>query len=141
MFSWEAVVPAGTAKDAGWTFDLTMPVGTVVAVSVRVPPGPRGEVGFALGAAGVAVLPENPGGWIVTDDETIPWDTEDQISSGAWELLAYNTGQYDHSIYVRIWANPVAAGVSGTVLQPVQVDGGGNAPAPVPGSDLNLPPP
>lgn len=99
--SFEVKVPAGTAQNAGWHQALTMPVRNVDLVEVRVPPGPNGNVGFALGSAGQPILPYNPGEWVVTNDEVVSWPLEGQFDSGAWEIFAYNTGQYDHTLYVR----------------------------------------
>lgn len=79
---------------------LTMPARIVRSVRVRIPPGPLGSVGWALGAAGVAVLPYNAGAWIIGDDEVIDWTLEGQIDSGAWQLIAYNTGLQAHTLQV-----------------------------------------
>lgn len=68
---------------------------------MRIPPGPRGLVGFALGSAGQNIIPYNNGQWIIADDDTINWPLEDYLDSGAWQLQGYNLGQYDHTIYLR----------------------------------------
>lgn len=104
-------IPAGTLVSAPATIALTMPPRIVLGVNVRVPPGPRGEVGWALAAAGVAVLPWNAGAWIVTDDESIDWPLSQQIDSGAWQLIAYNTGVFPHTLYVTFMLDlPQSAG-------------------------------
>jgi hypothetical protein len=77
-----------------------MPARIVRRVRVRVPPGPAGLLGWALGAAGQRVLPWGDQQYMVMDDESITWDLEGQITSGAWQLQAYNTGLYDHTVYV-----------------------------------------
>lgn len=94
------IVPAGTLKTAPVIFNLPMPPRTVDELAVRIPPGPRGEVGFAIGASGVVVMPYQVGAFIVGDNETIRWPLENQIDSGAWQLQAYNTGAFNHSLYV-----------------------------------------
>ncbi len=108
--SFAVTVPAGTPASAPQVTSLAMPARIVREIRVRIPPGPRGEVGWALGAAGVPVLPWNAGAWIVADDESIDWPLHDQISSGAWELRAYNTGAFAHTLYVQFLLDVVQTG-------------------------------
>lgn len=93
-------VPAGTPVGTPQVSSLGMPPRIVRGVRVRIPPGPRGELGWALGAAGTAVLPWNPGEWIIGDNELVEWALDGMIDSGAWQLIAYNTGAYDHGLYL-----------------------------------------
>src|SRR5262245_28932405 len=87
---------------------MRMPARVVGEVEVLVPPGPRGEVGFRIGSSGVQLLPIQLGTWIVTDNEIIHWPLEGQHDSGSWELTAYNTGQFPHTITVRFLVDLVA---------------------------------
>lgn len=113
VHTFTVTVPAGTDSAAPLTFALNMPPRQVQEVHVQVPPGPRGEVGWALGAAGAQVYPIEDGAFIVTDNETIKWPLEQAITSGAWQLIAYNTGQFNHTLYVRflvVLTQPTDAG-------------------------------
>lgn len=101
VFSFAILIPTGTLKSANFSSPMTFPDREVQEIEIRVPPGPRGEVGFAIGSSGVAILPTNAGAFIVTDDERINWPVEEQHDSGSWTLFGYNTGQFDHTIYVR----------------------------------------
>lgn len=107
--TFQVTIPAGTAKASPQTTNLTMPQRILRAVSFLIPDGANGNVGFALGAAGQPVVPFDTGTWIVGNDETINWELEGQIDSGAWQFFGYNTGQFDHTIYVRMLLDPVAA--------------------------------
>ena len=107
IFSFQAKIPAGTPVASPVTVALTMPSTEVVEVDIIVPPGPRGVMGFALGAAGQQVYPYKPGSWIITDNDKLVWQLEDAIDSGAWELIGYNTGAYDHTVYITFQTNPV----------------------------------
>src|SRR5438445_433771 len=60
------------------------------------------------GAAGVRVIPYNANAFIVTDDERMSWPIEGMQDSGSWTLFGYNTGQYDHTVYVRFLLDLVA---------------------------------
>jgi len=99
-------IPAGTAIAAPQVTALRMPARIVRAIRVRVPPGPAGEVGWAVGAAGVRVLPWGAGEWIIANDEAIEWPLDGQITSGAWQLQAYNTGAYPHTLYLTFQLDP-----------------------------------
>lgn len=122
VHSYRVIVPAGTLSTAPIVVGLPLPPRIVDEIRVKVPPGPRGEVGFAIGSAGIAVLPPEPGAFIVTDNETVAWPVQDQITSGAWQLQAYNTGQFNHSLYVQLLTR-VTTGAS--------ADTAGAAPLPV----------
>ena len=103
-------VNPGGSPTAPQRFPMTMPARIVTHITVVVPPGPRGELGFALGAAGVSVLPSNAGAYIVADYQAIEWDVEDQIESGAWQLTAYNTGLYPHQLQITFQCQLPPAG-------------------------------
>lgn len=93
-------IPAGTPASAPVTVNMTMPARIIESVIISIPPGPRGELGFALAAAGVQYLPSNAGGFVVADNATFTWDLEGVIESGAWQLIGYNTGYFNHTISV-----------------------------------------
>jgi hypothetical protein len=95
------VIPANTAIVTPVAQNFTMPQRVVMAIEVKVPPGPRGLVGFQLGSTGTAVIPAIPGTWVVTDDENILWPLENYIDSGSWQGFGYNLGQYTHTIQFR----------------------------------------
>lgn len=99
--AFQCLIPNSTPQSAPVTIDLAMPPRIVRTIQIIVPRGPSGLMGFAIGAAGQNVIPYNNGAWIVSDDEKLSWDVDEQINSGAWQLQGYNTGQYDHTVYVR----------------------------------------
>ena len=94
-------IPASTAKSANFTADLSFPARIVRALHIIIPPGPRGEVGFAIGAAGQPVIPYQAGQFVVTDDEKIDWPLDGYWDSGSWTMFAYNTGRFPHTLEVR----------------------------------------
>lgn len=103
IYSFANLVPTGVAIASPQTFQMQMPVYQVDWITVRVPPGPQSAVGFYLASSGNQIIPvpDNPPNWIVTDNEIIPFTLEDAPSSGDWQFVAYNTGNYAHTIYVR----------------------------------------
>lgn len=112
-------VPAGTLKSAALAFNLAMPPRIVDEIEVVVPPGPRGEVGFQLASGGVQIVPATAGQFFVTDSEVIHWPLEAQIDSGAWQLIAYNTGQFNHTLEVRFLVRPTGTAVNLATLVPI----------------------
>jgi hypothetical protein len=104
-----ATIAPGTAISSPATTDMSFPARVVEQIDIRIPPGPMGEVGFALGAAGVRVIPLNAGAWIVGNDELIEWPLSSLWDSGSWTFFAYNTGRYPHTIEVRFHVSPVGA--------------------------------
>lgn len=101
IYAFHVTVPINTPAATPQVTNLTMPQRQVDRVEVRVPPGPRGEVGFALGSSGVAVIPLQANTYIVTDNEALGWDLEDFWTSGGWQAFLYNTGAFSHTIEIR----------------------------------------
>jgi hypothetical protein len=94
-------VPHGTLQAAPATFACAFPPRIIREIQILVPPGPRGTVGFQIAQAGHQVFPTEPGQFFVTDDERIVWPIEGANTSGAWQVIAYNTGTFDHTLEVR----------------------------------------
>lgn len=136
--AFDVIIPANTPRTANFTADMSFPPRIVREVEVLVPPGPRGEVGFAIGAAGRAIIPEQTGQFIVTDDEVIHWPLEGYHDSGSWTFFGYNTGLFDHTITVRFLLDLVHTVGPGTAAQPIDagvISSGG------PSGGLGPPPP
>lgn len=140
--AFECTCPAGTPKSAPVTVKMTMPVRSVLAVRVRIPPGPNGLMGFAIGSTGTSVIPINDNEFIVAADEIFDWQLADQIDSGSWEAIMYNTGIFDHTIYVTFTVIlPDQPGADATV-QPVAITPPTSVPSVAPVTvDPTLPPP
>lgn len=119
-------IPAGTAVAAGFTADLSFPARIVSQINIRVPPGPRGEVGVGIGNSGVITVPYGNSQYIVTDDEDLQFPLDQAIESGSWTFFGYNTGQYNHTISVLFYLDPIPAPptTSGGAL-PITGTGGG----------------
>lgn len=120
-YSFTVTCPAGTTKANAILTNLTMPTREVREIEVRVPPGPNGEMGFAIAFAGQNIIPFNAGEYVVTNDEVIPWELTNYPTSGAWQIRMYNTGAYDHTVQVRFYVDLVAAADSppGISLLPI----------------------
>jgi hypothetical protein len=135
-------VPAGTTKAANFTADLSFPARVVREIDILVPPGPRGELGFRIGAAGVPVIPVDAGAYIVTDNEAIHWPLDGLWDSGSFTLFAYNTGRYPHTLEIRFLvdlagapdrlAKPIDPALLASVGSFVPVTGPGGAAPPIP---------
>lgn len=120
---WEftVTIPAGTSATAYQVTNLPMPPRDIQTIEWRIPPGPRGLVGFALGAAGQPTIPYGYGQWIIGDDDRGSWTVTRQIESGAWQCFAYNTGSFPHTIYLRFLTALLNAPTATMTLQPLPV--------------------
>jgi hypothetical protein len=98
IHTFACTIPAGTPASAPATFPLTMPQRVVTAVEVKVPPGPRGLMGFRLGSTGNQLIPAIVGSWLIVDNYDQVWPLENMIDSGSWEAFGYNTGNYPHTV-------------------------------------------
>ena len=102
----QATIPAGTPASNPLVSNMGMPARIVRRITVLVPPGPSGLVGFRLGSGGQQIIPITTGQWVIADDELLTWDVQGQIESGAWQLIAYNTGSNPHTLYVTFEVDP-----------------------------------
>ena len=93
-------VPAGTAITAPLVADISFPVREVVRIDWRIPPGPSGKMGWRLTSAGAPVIPIQPNTYIVTDNQAGEWPLAGYLDSGNWQLTAYNTGVFPHTVYL-----------------------------------------
>jgi hypothetical protein len=107
LYSVAVLIPAGTLPSAPAVTPITLPPREYVLLDIMVPPGPQGAVGFALGFANTPIIPTNRGGWIISDDEKFELALDNYPDTGAWQFTGYNTGLYDHTIYLRFHANPL----------------------------------
>ena len=120
LFAWDVTTPAGTPADTPQITNLSIPVGQLDSVQIKVPPGPQGQLGFALALADQPIIPRNAGEWIITDDEEIDWALAGLPDSGAWQIITYNTGNYDHTLYIRFLATPAPLlGVAPSAVQAI----------------------
>lgn len=100
--------PAGTPVATPQRAAMTMDPCQIDEISVLVPPGPSGELGFAFAVRNDQQIPAGAPSWIVTDDERLNISLDDLPTSGDWYLVSYNTGIYPHTVYVRFKVTSIA---------------------------------
>lgn len=109
-------VTAGTLAAVPAVTGLPFRDGIVRQIDVRIPPGPSGLMGFVIAYAGVGIIPDTASTWLVMDNERWSFTVDDNPTGGQWEVIAYNTDVYDHSIYTRFhideFRNQAPAGVT-----------------------------
>lgn len=112
-------IPKTTAVAAPYTHKLTINPLRVQSIRVRVPPGPMGTMGFAVGNAEKPVIPLGTGEYIVEDNWYTTFDLTTYTTSGTWWLIGYNTTvTNDHTVYLLFSMTPV---VTTTPVTPVAV--------------------
>ena len=108
-----ATIPAGTIPPGTVTVPLDLEPSNVESIRWRVPPGPRGNMGWCLAMGSVQVLPDDAGTFIIADDEEDTWNISNLPDSGAWEVIGYNTGTFDHTVYLGFFTTPIATSSGG----------------------------
>lgn len=141
------LVPRGTPLSAPVTTNISFPSRIVRAVSWRVPPGPSGMMGWQLTSAGTPVIPIQRLTYVVTDNQADTWPLEGYLDSGNWQVTAYNTGLYDHTVYLTFLLDlPGSATVpppspTGSGVGVVGIGGTVTPPPPPPPPGGSPPPP
>lgn len=106
--AFQATVPANTLQANPAVITLNVLPGVIDLIRWRVPPGPRGHLGWVLAMGGVSVIPEQMSTYIVADDEQDEVAVAGLPDSGAWQLIGYNTGGNDHTVYLYFHVTPTA---------------------------------
>lgn len=130
------LVPKGTPKTAPLVTPIGFPERIVTSVSWRVPPGPSGLMGWALTSAGTPVIPIQPNTFVVTDNQADTWQLEGYLDSGNWQVTGYNTGVYDHTVYLTFLLD-----LPGTVEAPPPATNGQGVGVVGTGGTVTTPPP
>jgi hypothetical protein len=109
VYNFAVTVATGSSPTAPVTTALPMPPRVIERIRIRFPPGCLGVVGIALGLAGQPIIPLLSGQYLVGDNEVYEEALENLPNSGAWQVFAYNEGNYPHTIQVKfdaaLWAD------------------------------------
>jgi hypothetical protein len=100
IYQFTVVTPAGTLQAAPLVTPTVFGPRIVERIAWRVPAGSLGVMGWQVGMRGVQVIPRNAGGFIVAHETAGGWDLEDMPDSGDWSVTTYNTGLFQHALYV-----------------------------------------
>lgn len=120
-----ATIPAGTAINAPVTVSLAFPIRVVRTVDWRIPPGAQGVVGWQLAMGGVQVVPAAGDKWVVDDGTAGTFYMDGYPDSGAWQLIGYNTGAYQHQVFLTFHLDlvvrkaPIPSPIHPALLAPV----------------------
>lgn len=129
--AFQVTIPANTPQSAPFVQAINFPPRTVTQVDWKVPPGPSGLMGWALSIAGQPVIPNNPGAFIVADNQLQSWPLTGFPDQGQWQVTGYNTDIYPHTVYLTFLLELNAA-PSG---QPAQISNA-DLSSPLPGAQL-----
>lgn len=113
--SFEITIPTGSTRAAPVIFPMIFPSFVVLSIDVYVPPGPLGQMGFQIASSRQQVIPWNAGQWIVANADYLTFPVTDAPNSGDWQLIAYNTGAFPHTIWVRFALDPIPLPVTPVV--------------------------
>lgn len=101
-------VPAGSGSAATTVFHTRLGTSAVKTILLTFPPGCAGNVGASIYAGGSPAYPNQDGIYLIYDDYTYQQDVANQINSGDWSIVAYNTDLVDHTLQVVYQWDPVA---------------------------------
>jgi len=102
-------VPLGTPLDTPVQQELIVTPGSVVALRLYVPPGPRGELYLRLLHRGVQVLPARTGTWWRLDNVVLTQPLDVVVLKGdAFFYLqgASPTASFNHSVDFELIVDP-----------------------------------
>lgn len=101
VIPWTVTVPAGTPIAAPMLSPPELVPGRIEQVEIQIPPGHVGATGIRFTLAGQQILPwSNDIAWIIGDNLRAPFPLDIEVANG-FVVVAYNTGNYDHSFYLR----------------------------------------
>lgn len=106
--TFDVLIPAGTAIASPQSTSLTFNPGIVRHITIVVPPGPSGLVGFRIRHSGEPIIPHNRANWIIADNDKIDWPLSGFPTGAAWSVQAYNIDGFDHTLYFRLQVDETA---------------------------------
>lgn len=119
--SFQVTIPAGTPKVTPVIINTRFEPMTVSEIDVLIPPGPLGQMGFQIASSRVQVIPWNTGQFIVSNDERLTLPINNAPNSGDWQVIGYNTGVFDHTIWVRFALDSNSIATAPAPAQPLSV--------------------
>lgn len=89
------------------------------SVEVEVPDGPAGLMGFYIQYASTQIVPWGPNGtYLRVDDYEHTYPVEAELGKSL-AVVAYNTGAWPHTIYMRFLGTPIGAYQASQPVAPV----------------------
>lgn len=100
--SFQVVVPAGTLQVSPLDTALDFVPAVVDEITILVPPGPSGLVGFAFIHSFQQIIPFQDGEFIVADNEVLRWPLSRFPEGRGWIVRAFNEDVYNHTLFIRM---------------------------------------
>lgn len=106
--AYDVTVPSGTVQAAPLVTALPFTEGRVQALHVTFPDGCVGLVGAQVSYGGRQVIPANEGTFLRANGRTIAYPLQGYPTGDRWQLVAYNTDVYGHSLIIEIEVNDLS---------------------------------
>lgn len=110
-YEFAVTVPAHTAIATPIVTDISTPARKVDSIQWLLPPGASGTTGFRLSSGGVQVVPTNRGSWVIRDGTIDGAALARLHDSGKWDVTAYNTGAFPHTIHISMYVSLILPAV------------------------------
>ena len=111
LFTFSITTPANTLASAKQQTSLALAAGIISHVWVQFPPGPAALLHLQIADELHQVIPANPDNDLASDDETIEWDDEIDLTEPPYELQAHTWNlddTYLHLVIIHISLIPAA---------------------------------
>lgn len=108
-------VAANTAKNAPQISNTLFNDGIVRHITITVPDGPSGFMGFNFLHMGGPVIPYTGNGFVIANNRVIEWDVSNMPTASGWQLQAYNTDIYPHTVYLEYLIDEIPVKQSTTI--------------------------
>lgn len=117
----DLTVPANTAQATPINQPILLGLCKVDKVQITFPPGCSGLVGAAIYAGGSPAYPNQSNKYLAFDDLTFNQDVANQINSGQWAVVAYNTDVIPHTLQVIFHADYLVQDQSAPSSAPISL--------------------
>lgn len=108
-------VAPGTLQSATQIDDLSFQDGIVKHITVTIPPGPSGFMGFHFLHMGGPVIPYFGDAYIIGDNRLVEWDVNGMPTADGWQLESYNTDIFPHSVYIEFQIDEIPATAAASI--------------------------
>lgn len=112
-------IPAGNGVQTLTTFATPLGLCVVQRIIVVFPPGCVNLVGLQITSGKSPVYPVNPNAFLQFDDYIYTQEVSNQVNSGQWGAIGFNTDFNAHTLEVVFEANYVTFSPDLTALSPL----------------------
>lgn len=100
ILGFDLALPAGNNSKSVTKFETPLGLANVSQLMCVVPAGCAGLVGFQFWLGGSPVYPRDGTSFFIFDDFTLIIPVTNQVTTGQWEVRAYNQDFFPHTLHM-----------------------------------------